>query len=114
MNCLVESRPPPCGESVRHVCRPRRAAELQFYTSAAAVAMLVPAWIFFMVSVRAPLGTQAAVATSHPGVEGFHLPVPWVAPWRGGFVASFTKAQQGALEEGDRWEPNLVPQEAKP
>lgn len=29
---------------------PRRAAELQFYTSAAAVAMLVPAWIFFMVS----------------------------------------------------------------
>lgn len=31
---------------------PCRAAELQFYTSAAAVAMLVPAWIFFMVSFR--------------------------------------------------------------
>ena len=28
-----------------------RAAELQFYTSTAAVAMLVPAWIFFMVSL---------------------------------------------------------------
>ncbi|XP_047402967.1 solute carrier family 35 member E2B isoform X2 [Sciurus carolinensis] len=31
------------------------APELQFYTSAAAVAMLIPAWIFFMWASRAPL-----------------------------------------------------------
>lgn len=39
--CPAEAQPPR---------RPRRATELQFYTSAAAVAMLVPAWVFFLVS----------------------------------------------------------------
>ena len=45
-----------CGShctSRRRLRHPRclcRATELQFYTSAAAMAMLVPAWVFFMVS----------------------------------------------------------------
>lgn len=37
---------------IQHLC-PRRAPELQFYTSAAAMAMLIPAWIFFMVGSKA-------------------------------------------------------------
>lgn len=43
-----------------------RAPELQFYTSAAAVIMLIPAWIFFMVRLISPL--------PHPYVT---LALPW-------------------------------------
>ncbi|XP_046516795.1 solute carrier family 35 member E2B isoform X2 [Equus asinus] len=48
--CGVCRRPPPprVERGPGAAFSPCRAAELQFYTSAAAVAMLVPAWIFFM------------------------------------------------------------------
>lgn len=50
-------------------CCARRAAELQFYTSAAAVAMLVPAWVFFMVSGEQSPWHLAAFALSALGAE---------------------------------------------